>query len=94
MKQIVLCSVLLLSGCSFAKWATTPRENGSVPALEAGEEIGSGALTGFEKGGIVAGVLGLLFTTAKTGLRLYKEFQDSKEVAEIVLSKDVSGGAP
>jgi len=47
----------------------------------AGEEMMTNGLSGFEKGGIVAGVLGLIFTVTKTGLRLWSGYQASKAPA-------------
>lgn len=74
--------VLLLSsvGCEFSRWATrTDPVTGRTPVAEAGTEIARDTLTGFEAGGIYAGLAALLFTTGKTGLRLYQRYEESKK---------------
>lgn len=83
-KVLFLAFVLSPVGCRFAEWATTGTSGGDAPVIKAAQEVVTVGLTGFETGGIVAGVIGLLFTVAKTGSRLYADYQESKKTAKLL----------
>lgn len=61
--------LLVASGCETLRWATTD-QNG-VPAVKAITEGADSALSAWAEGGAAAGALALIFTTAKTLLRLW-----------------------
>jgi hypothetical protein len=77
MRYALSSLVLFLSGCGFLEYATRPGPSGKTPLEEAGDDL-AGGLSGFETGGVVAGVVALAFTTLKTGMRLYQGYKASK----------------
>ena len=82
--------VAALCGCAgFGDYlAEDPDGDGPEPArwVSASGEVMSGGLTGFEQGGIIAGLIGAAFTFAKTGMRLYSAHKAAK-AAEEALTK-------
>lgn len=74
-----LALALSCAGCAFSDWATHPQgPDGKVPAVEAAKDIGSAGLTGFEQGGVAAGIIALVLTAGKSAARLYSDYQASK----------------
>lgn len=81
-----LVGFLGLTGCGFVKWTFQgDPATGEVPINELIEDAGAAGLGGLEKGGIMAGAAALLFTSAKTGLRLWNRYQATKKAVEAVL---------
>ena len=77
---LFLCPLMTV-GCRFAEYVTTPDPvTGSTPLVDALAEISSGGLSGIEKGSLFAGVVGLLFTTTKTGIRLWGRYRASRSI--------------
>lgn len=76
---VLFAGALWLTGCSFLDWASTEDPvTRTTPAAQAAGEIARDTLTGFEAGGIWAGVGALAFTSLKTGLRLWRRYGDHK----------------
>lgn len=86
MRWILLATLLGLTGCGFLGWATTdPDKEGprQAPLTEAAVETAKGGLSGFEEGGIYAGVIALVLTAGKSAMRLYSDYQASKKKVAI-----------
>jgi uncharacterized protein YceK len=67
MKELMIALVLfLMSGCSALEAVSQPNADGVIPINE-GVDAG---LTALENGGIWAGLAALVFTTAKTAMRV------------------------
>lgn len=77
MRYLATMFLLGLSGCAFWDWGTTD-PNGGSPLANGVQDVLSDGLTGLEQGGILAGVLALGFTSLKTGIRLYHDYQAAK----------------
>lgn len=82
---LVLFATITLAGCRFVEWATTVPPGGTeAPAFRAVQEVATGGLSGFETGGIVAGVIGLVFTVLKTSIRLHREYAESVKITKVL----------
>jgi hypothetical protein len=74
-----------LTGCAgFGEYlATDPDGPGPQvsPMAQAGSDM-AGSLSAFEEGGIIAGIVALVLTAGKTGLRLYSGWRAAKAAKE------------
>lgn len=76
----LLLGFLALIGCGPFQYATSPQVNPrtgqtEIPAVQAGQEILQGGLTGLETAGIWGGLAGLVITTAKSFARIYSDYR-------------------
>ncbi len=77
--SLTLAVALTCVGCAFGEWATRPQgPDGNIPAVKAVTDTISNGLSGFESGGVVAGILALVLTAGKSASRLYSDYQASK----------------
>jgi hypothetical protein len=89
-------------GCEFAEWATTtedridPRTGEKIPGTTPAEDWltdSTGGLNGFGEGGIVAGIVALVFTTTKSTIRMINRYRASKKFVDTVETFGVSSNA-
>jgi hypothetical protein len=81
---VLLCGAL--TGCGFLDYATSshpnkadPSKMDAPPIFQVAKETVEGGLTGWEAGGLWAGVAGAAFTLFKTVKRTIDDFNATKE---------------